>query len=151
MFYLLVLTGIIVGALLPWQPVINSRLSFEIGSTLWASFISFLGGAFVLGLIVLFQGQLSERIQKLITLPAWMMSGGVLGITFVLASIILVPRIGATSLTATFVCGQLAMSLAMDHFGLAGLNTRPIDATRLLGVILLFVGLLLIVRPQHAT
>jgi transporter family-2 protein len=150
MLAMFLMIAFFVGTLLPWQPVINSRLGFELSSPLWSSFISFLVGALVLGVVVIAQGQLSERLQKLVTLPPWMFAGGVFGIIFVSASLLLIPKIGATSLTAAFVCGQLMMSLAMDHFGLAGLPHRPLDLSRMLGVALLLAGLFLVVRPGHA-
>jgi bacterial/archaeal transporter family-2 protein len=149
MIYLLFLLAFIVGALLPWQPVINAKLGVELQSPLWSAFISFLGGAILLGIAVFFQGNFIEKTQKLSTLPWWLMTGGVLGITFVSASIFLIPKIGATSLTAAFICGQLLMSLIMDHYALAGLTERTLDWSRIVGTILLLTGLFFILRSTH--
>lgn len=150
MLVLLLCVGVLVGCLLPWQPVINGRLGVELGSTLWSGFVSFLGGALLLGCLVHLQGGVLWRWQKLTQVPLWTLTGGVLGTTFVLASIYLVPRVGATAMGVSFIVGQLMMSLLMDHYGWAGLAVRPMDGTRMLGVLLLFLGLALVLKPAHA-
>jgi transporter family-2 protein len=42
--------------------------------------------------------------------------------------------------------GQLMTRLVIDHFGLLDAAVRPIDLSRILGVVILFVGVYLIVR-----
>ena len=150
MIYLFILIGLLVGSLLPWQPLVNSRLGNELGSPLWGAFLSFATGALILGGVVLTQGKLFERAGKLSTLPVWMYSGGLMGALFVGASILLIPRIGATSLSVSFILGQIAMSLLMDHFGWGGLQERTVDASRAFGIVLFLLGLYFIVRPSHA-
>ena len=43
------------------------------------------------------------------------------------------------------VAGQLMLSLLVDHYGLLGTEARHIDQTRLVGVVVLFMGVWLIV------
>jgi transporter family-2 protein len=150
MFYLFIILGLVVGSLLPWQPLVNSRLGQELASPLWGAFLSFATGALILGALVLAQGKVGERVGKLTELPMWMYSGGLMGAMFVGASIFLIPRIGATSLSVSFILGQIAMSVFMDHFGWGGLSVRTIDASRAIGILLFLLGLYFIVRPQHA-
>ncbi len=140
----------LVGSLLPWQPIVNIRLGTELQSPLWSGFISFLGGALLLGSLALLQGQITERVHKITTVPWWSLTGGVLGASFVIASILLVPRIGATTMSVAFVCGQLIMSVAMDHYGWGGLTIRPVDTARIMGIAFLIVGMFLVLRPAHA-
>ncbi len=151
MLALLLCVGFIAGSLLPWQPVVNSRLGESLQSPVWSGFISFTGGALLLGLIALTQGNILERFQKLTTVPLWTLSGGVLGSFFVIVSILLVPRVGATTLSLCFICGQIIMSVMMDHYGLAGLTVRPLDTYRLIGILFLLAGLLLVVKTPHAS
>jgi len=44
------------------------------------------------------------------------------------------------------VAGQLVVSTVADHFGWLGAEVRPIDLTRMVGIMVLFVGVWLIVR-----
>jgi transporter family-2 protein len=150
MWLALLCLGVVVGAFLPWQPVINSRLGLELGSPLWAGFVSFLTGALVLGIIVHLQGGALWRWQKLTHVPYWMLTGGILGVSFVMASIFLIPRIGAMGMSVSFILGQLLMSTLMDHFGWFGLPVRSIDPLRITGILLLLAGVWLVVRPAHA-
>jgi len=150
MLPLLLCIAMLVGSLLPWQPIVNIRLGTELQSPLWSGFISFLGGALLLGSLALLQGQITESVHKITTVPWWSLTGGVLGASFVIASILLVPRIGATTMSVAFVCGQLIMSVAMDHYGWGGLTIRPVDTARIMGIAFLIVGMFLVLRPAHA-
>jgi transporter family-2 protein len=55
-------------------------------------------------------------------------------------------ELGATSLLALGLAGQLATALVVDHFGWLGLPENPITGMRLLGVALLGAGVWLITR-----
>lgn len=151
MFVLLLCVGVIVGCLLPWQPVVNTRLGHELGSMIWSGFLSFLGGALVLGCLALMQGQVSQKLQKLSHVPLWSLTGGLMGAFFVLASVYLIPRVGATTMSLSFILGQLLMSVAIDHFGWGGLVIKPLELTRILGLVLVLIGIYLVVRPPHAS
>jgi transporter family-2 protein len=45
---------------------------------------------------------------------------------------------------ALLIAGQMAVSLVMDHYGLLGVAPQPISLWRILGAVLLFVGVVLI-------
>ena len=47
--------------------------------------------------------------------------------------------------------GQIVASLALDHFGLVGFPRRPITSTRVLGAVVLLVGVALVLRPSPAS
>ena len=42
------------------------------------------------------------------------------------------------------IAGQMLMSVVMDHFGLLGVPVREVTTARIAGVLLVFIGLLLI-------
>jgi transporter family-2 protein len=86
------------------------------------------------------------ELKRIPSLPPYMLLGGLMGATFVGASIALIPKLGATTMIAAFVTGQLLMSLVIDHYGFLGLAHHPINLIRLAGVVLLFVGLILILK-----
>jgi len=140
-------TAVLIGTLMPLQAVINALLGRELASPVASAFVSFLGGTIVLAVIAFTRPAAWARLPQL---PPWLWSGGLLGAIFVAAALILVPKIGATSLMAAFVTGQLIMSLAMDHYGWLGLPVRTLDMTRVLGVVLLAAGIFLVTRPTHA-
>ena len=47
---------------------------------------------------------------------------------------------------ALVVAGQMLMSLALDHYGVLGLATRPLEWSRVAGGVLLLVGAWLVLR-----
>ena len=53
-------------------------------------------------------------------------------------------ELGAVTLTALVVVGQLVCSVVLDHFGLLGFELHAASAGRLLGCGLLVAGLALI-------
>ena len=56
----------------------------------------------------------------------------------------MVPRLGAATVLALIVVGQMLGSLAFDHFGLLGLAQHPVSPIRLAGAALLILGAVLI-------
>ena len=83
---------------------------------------------------------------QLAAVPAWAWLGGVLGAFYVASSVIVGPRLGAATLLALVVLGQLGTSLLVDHFGWLGFPHHPLTVVRVLGAALLFGGVLLITR-----
>jgi len=82
---------------------------------------------------------------KLVTaVPWWAWSGGILGGVFILLMILLLPSLGAATLLALVVAGQMVAGIAMDHFGMFGLAQHPVSVSRLAGIALVIGGVLLI-------
>lgn len=54
-------------------------------------------------------------------------------------------RISTVAMSALLVTGQMAASVAFDHFGVMGLTQRSLDLPRLIGVLLL-IGRVVLVR-----
>jgi transporter family-2 protein len=80
------------------------------------------------------------------TVPAWAWFGGLLGASYVASVTVLGPRLGAVALLALVLLGQMAAALLVDHFGIVGYPQTTITPSRLVGVVLLVVGVLLVVR-----
>ncbi len=125
------------GAAVAVQPSINSRLAQRVGA-LESSAISFAVGTIALLLLVCLSGRMS--FKEIGGAHWWELTGGLLGAFFVTMTIIVVPRIGTTSAMAATICAQLISGLLLDHFGLFGFRTVPLDGKRMLGALLLLVG-----------
>jgi transporter family-2 protein len=142
---LAVFLGLGAGCLVGMQAPINSRLGRSVGSVQAATF-SFLVGTVALLLIASFvHGGLGD-LGKVGRAPWWALVGGLLGAVYVTVALVAVRTLGASSLTAVVIAGQLAVSLAIDRFGLFGIAKQHIDASRVLGLVLLVVGVVLVVR-----
>jgi transporter family-2 protein len=141
--FVLLSLGLLIGAALPVQAGVNSQLRQVVGSPYRAGLISVLVSSLTLGVVSLMSLGLSIQLRES---AWWMWLGGVLGAAFVTGSIVLAPRLGATTLVAAVVAGQLSLSVVLDHFGLLGYPVAPISWPRVLGIVLLVAGVLLIQR-----
>jgi len=72
--------------------------------------------------------------------------GGLCGLVIIAGMSLVVPRIGNATALALVVLGQGAMGLAIDHFGLLGMRTSPLTASRAGGALLLVAGVVLLRR-----
>jgi bacterial/archaeal transporter family-2 protein len=73
---------------------------------------------------------------------AWL--GGVFGAVYAIVTVLLVRHLGAATLIALVVAGQLVCSVALDHFGVLGFETRSATSWRLAGCGLMLAGFFLI-------
>jgi transporter family-2 protein len=142
---LAVAVGIGAGCLVGMQAPINSRLGKSVGSIQAASF-SFLVGTAVLLLIAAFVRGGLGNLGHIGKVPWWALVGGLLGAIYVSVALIAVRTLGASGLTAVVITGQLAISVAIDRFGLFGVAKQHIGVPRVIGLVLLLVGVALVVR-----
>jgi transporter family-2 protein len=56
------------------------------------------------------------------------------------------PRIGVVATTAFLIAAQLSFATLIDRYGWFGVQTVPVSATRLVGIVLLVTGAALTLR-----
>jgi bacterial/archaeal transporter family-2 protein len=138
-----------IGCAIPFQAAINNQLKAHVGdSTLMAAFISFSVGTVALAVVLAFSGTRWQAFAGIGEAKGWQLTGGLLGALFVFGTTLLVPRIGAATMVALIVAGQVLLSLLMDHQGWMGLAVREITTTRMIGAALLVAGVLLVNLDQ---
>src|SRR5467141_602529 len=135
--------GLLAGMAQALQAAVNAQLRAAVQSPLWAALISFVVGTLGLALLVL-----ATRASIPAQWPSrpWVWSGGLLGVLYVCAAILLLPRLGAGTMLALFVAGQMSMALVLDHFGLLGVPVHTTSPGRLLGALLVVAGVILLRR-----
>jgi bacterial/archaeal transporter family-2 protein len=142
--YLFILMAFIAGAILPIQAALNGKMGKVVHHPVVATFISFLVGTLALGLYLLLSKQPFSLGLTFKQAPWYAWLGGVIGTFYVAGSIMLLPRLGVALTFGIVISGQLFISVLIDHYGWFGVAVRPINWYRLLGVLLLFMGVLLI-------
>jgi bacterial/archaeal transporter family-2 protein len=143
---LLLLLALAAGVLLPVQAGVNAQLRSVVGSPLTAALVSFLVGTAGLGTAaVIFRAPTTLRAAWAVA-PWWLWVGGLIGALYVVATIVLAPRLGAATLVAAVVAGQMIASLLLDQYGLLGFPTHPMNGLRVLGAALVIVGVILVQR-----
>jgi transporter family-2 protein len=134
----------VAGMMMPLQAGVNSTLALNSQGAIWASFISFLVGTIVLFAVVVGMRFDWPLLADLKQAPWWAWTGGFMGALFVATGAFLAPRIGAATMIALLVAGQLIMSVILDHLGWATFPQHDINLGRILGVVCLIAGVVLI-------
>jgi transporter family-2 protein len=140
------LLAILAGAMLPVQTGVNVQLRGLLGHPLTAALVSFVVGSAGLAVAAaaarapLALGGAWARSEW------WHWGGGLLGAVYIVGTIVLAPRLGAATLIAALVAGQMIMSLAIDQYGWVGFAEHPISPLRLLGAALVVGGVVLVQR-----
>jgi transporter family-2 protein len=136
--------AIAAGASIVFQAAINADMRAALNSASWAALISYLGGSLAMVVFVALSGSpwLSGAAIARTSWLSW--TGGLFGAVYVVAAILLLPRLGAATSLALFVTGQMVMSVAIDHFGILGVPQHALDLPRVAGCALLIGGVILI-------
>jgi transporter family-2 protein len=148
MIFILVLVTVLIGALMPFQAGINAELGRQLKHPYLGAFISFFTGTLVLSGLILYHRIPLTDMKRVFSIHPIYLLGGLMGALFVGSSIFLIPRVGATTMIASYVVGQLLMSVIIDHYGWLGLMIYPVTSTRVIGIFLLFLGLLLVIKKS---
>jgi len=142
--FLLMLVTVVTGSLLPMQAGINAKLGRLSGGAVIAAFISFLVGTVALAIYILLTRKHSIHWSGLQTVPLWLFAGGLIGAFYVAAITFIVPTLGGALTFGLIIAGQLLAAITIDHFGWLGMTVKEISAGRIMGAILLIVGVILI-------
>ncbi|APX72448.1 DMT family transporter [Companilactobacillus allii] len=140
------LMSLAAGSMMSLQTAINAHLGVVVNSKLHASFISFFVGTIMLVLVVLFYDHGISNIKLAFTKknPWWLWIGGILGGSYVLISIAMVPILGTGKVIVLSLLGQVSAGMLIDEFGLFGSRKNPIVLIQVIGIVVMIAGVLLI-------
>jgi transporter family-2 protein len=141
--WLVILIGLLGGVAVGLQSPISGAMGQRVGG-IAGSFIIHVSGAIFSGLFLFLRG--GEKIRDWYTLPWYMLVAGIFGLFLYLTIYVTLPRLGSTMMVVLIIVGQLSVGVIVDHFGLLGVVTRPIDLPRMLGVAVLALGAYLIAK-----
>jgi bacterial/archaeal transporter family-2 protein len=133
------------GGLIALQAPINSRLGHTFG-TFQGAVVSFAIGTIALTVLAALSHGGLGQISEIRTLPLEYLLGGLLGAAYVTSVLVTVRTLGAGGVVAATIAGQLTVSVVVDHYGLLGVARDPINAPKVLGLLLLAAGTFLVVR-----
>jgi transporter family-2 protein len=142
--FLLYVLALGAGVSVATQQVLNGSLRTALASPAWAGLISYAGGLLTMIAAVIALREQVPSWKTVVEVPWYAWSGGVFGAVFILLAILLLPSLGAATLFALVIAGQVLAAITLDHFGALGLAPHPIGAARLAGAALLIAGVILI-------
>lgn len=144
--YLYLLLAILAGAMMPTQAATNNKMATVVDSPILAAFISFFIGTVALFVYVIASGTPIGNLASVKDAPPIAWIGGLLGAFFVTMTVLLAPRLGVAMTFSLIIAGQMLVTLVIDHFGLLGVDVRPVSWIRLAGIVLITGGVILIRR-----
>lgn len=133
------------GAFLALQAPTNAMLARGLGSPVNAALVSFVVGSVAL---VVVAAALNARpdMASVKGLPWWAWLGGLYGAVLVAGTAYAAPKIGVTSALTLVVAGQFFVAVALDHYGAMGLSQRPVNPSKIAGLLLVAGGVFLVRR-----
>jgi transporter family-2 protein len=144
---LLWLLAFVAGALIPVQAAANAALSKSIqGNVPFAALILFVVAGVATAVGALLAGGQIPSAAALRAAPWWSYIGGLIVAFYVFSITFLAPRLGVGTAIALIVTGQVVAALTIDHFGLLGSLTFPLTPGRMVGAVLMAVGVFLALR-----
>jgi bacterial/archaeal transporter family-2 protein len=139
-YILLATWTLLAGAGIPLIGVLNSGVARGVGNPYTATGIMFaIAMAVAIGFSLPIYGL--PTTAQLGSAPPVSYAAGLLIGFYALSATIVIPRFGAASFVAFILIAQLLTSAVVDQFGLFSMAKRPIDMTRLIGLIVIVAGI----------
>ncbi|MNH07797.1 hypothetical protein D3C79_671970 [compost metagenome] len=136
--------ALLAGAAVPFQAGSNAALGRLLGHPLWATLVSLAVSVLMVIPALLVMRAPLPQVAALAQAPWWAWLGGVAGVAYITAALMLTPRLGAAGFIVCVIAGQVVSSLLIDQWGLMGLTQRPVNGLRLAGVGLIVLGMLVV-------
>ena len=141
MNWIIYLLAALAGAANPGQSAANAELNKQLGNLFISTafvYATGLAGIFILAACV--RSSLPAP-DKFTIVPWWAWTGGFLSIGATLAGAAFAQRLGSGVFTGITVTSAIVMSIVLDNFGWMGLKQHPVTAPRILGGVLMIIGL----------
>ena len=136
--------AIIAGAVSAIQQAINGHLGTLLNNPQQAAFISFFTGFILITVFSLILERRLPKLSELKTTTVWNWFGGILGGSFVLATVLTVPKIGAGLTITMSLIGSIIGSMLVQQFGWWRSARSSISFIQIIGVIIMSVGVMII-------
>ncbi|WP_420491452.1 DMT family transporter [Neobacillus drentensis] len=106
--------------------------------------LTFLTGTMFLAIFVLYFGH--GNLLAILEAPKWQLSAAFLGTTYLLLTVMAVPRIGVIAANIAGIAGQLVMGVLIDHFGWFNSLVIALDMKRAFALLFMIIALYFIYK-----
>ena len=144
-----IMAAVVIGTAISVQPPINATMARGLGSPLLAASISIFISLVIVTILWLTWGKGTGDISQVRMLPWWVIIGGIVGVIFVVGSVVVAPVLGVALFFVCVVAGQLIGSTLIDQFGVFGLTVKPLNMMKFVGIGLVLLGAAL-VQNSHS-
>ena len=144
MIWLLGLVSFAGGVLNTVQSGSNATLSKVLQQPILAALIVTIANAIFYLAVSPFVGLSIPKSAAFAAVPWWAWLGGLFGGVYVLVSIFLAEKLGASIFIGITVTAAIVTSVVMDHFGLVGFKQHTASWPRIAGAAIMIGGLMLV-------
>jgi bacterial/archaeal transporter family-2 protein len=127
------------GVGIPTMAALNSQLGLRIESPWAATFILFIVGGLLAGVVLAINGMPKAAFNA----PPQFYAGGFFVAFYALSITWAAPKIGVGNAIFFVLLGQIVAATAIDHFALFGVARSPITLQRTAGIVLMAAGVFL--------
>ena len=140
-----VLLALIGGVFLAAQGGFNTQLGVLLNNPLLASAVAYLvSTTFALGAVLVSVNDYPS-LSEMKSVPTYLwFTGALLSLIGITLYYYTIPKLGISTMISLGLCGQLVFSVIAGHFGWFNLPVEPADFKRILGVVVMIIGILLI-------
>lgn len=137
---------LVAGIGIPVMATLNAGLGQRLSSPVAASAVLF-AVAFTLAIAVLFGAGRPPALTSFTGIPWIYYAGGFFTVFYILAITYAGPKIGIGNAVFFVLLGQMIAATIIDHFGLWGAILTPVTAKRIIGLIVMAIGVYLARKP----
>jgi transporter family-2 protein len=131
------------GAMIPLMAILNAGLARATGGPVTATVLMLAPALVALLLLAALTATHFPNVQTLLRIAPVQYAGGLIVVFYILSITYIAPHYGVGNAILFAVTAQLFTSALIDHFALAGAAPRPITVMRLIGLIVVIVGVVL--------
>lgn len=124
----------------------NGALNKSLVNPWLATSVSFLLVCFLATALFVCMPRPLPTAGDLQSMPWWAPLGGIAGAVAVFAGLLLIQKLGAGPVNGITITANLLASLAIDQFGLFGMQQHAMNPYRLAGAVLMVAGVTLIAK-----
>ncbi|WP_428603961.1 DMT family transporter [Sedimenticola sp.] len=144
---LLIALSIVAGVAIVLQATLNAHLGELLASSLLATVIAFISGAFYLGVAAVVLLREPPTVETVYAVPGYLwFTGGLFSALAVALFYYLIPKMGVASMLSYSLSGQLLFGLVASHFGWFQLPVSTLSSVKILGAVLMIAAIFMINR-----
>lgn len=147
MYIIYLLLALLTGMIISIQGVINSTGASIIGLPAMLAFLSFVQAVPAL-IYILIKKPAHGVAGSFIRGWKWFLMSGLVAALTVILMTLSITKIGTLTAFVLVILGQIIASATADHFGLFGIERKPINKMKLISMMIIFVGVALLVMSD---
>ncbi len=87
-----------------------------------------------------------EKIKLSKEIPFYLYLGGAIGVGMVFSNIVCFNALGVSLTLALGIVGQISFATLIDHYGLLGMTKHPFQKGKIIGFVIIFLGIVLMMK-----